>query len=297
MKGSAFNMAGEDFKNQQQAIAWANLKESQKRNRVLYAQVIGIETKTVNGNKEEVLKLDYEGFEGYLPKNLIDKYEFKGLQSFVGSMLEFVVNYTDLEAHIFGADRVKALEVLASRFWRDAKKGNTYEAFVRGVDPFNVYLLVEGVPAKMYRDEFSYTFFENLQEVVNIGDILEVQVTEIEKPSKENKEGKLSVSKKALETDPWDYIHHYKEKGTYLGLIQKMHMDHGLFIDLPHGIRVRTNFPPNTDHRLLAEGEQVNLKIQSIDTNKREIKGIVITTKQSAYKAKRTRTRSTYHGR
>ncbi|MCA1064500.1 30S ribosomal protein S1 (plasmid) [Rossellomorea sp. AcN35-11] len=291
-------MAGnEEFKTQKQAIAWADLKESKQRNRVLYAQVIGIETKEIGNNREEVLKLDYEGFEGYLPKTLIDDYEFKGLQSFVGSMLEFVVNYVDMEAHIFGADRTKALEVLASKFWRNAKEGKSYEAFVRGVDPYNVYVLVEGVPAKMYRDDFSYTFFENLQEVVSIGDILEVQLTEIEKPSDSNKEGRISVSKKALETDPWDFISHYKEKGTYLGLIQKVHMDHGLFIDLPHGIRVRTNFPPNTDHRLLQEGEKVNLKIQSIDTNKREIKGIVITPRQGAYQAKRTRTRGIYNGR
>lgn len=290
-------MAGnEEFKTQKQAVDWADIKESKQRGRVLYAQVIGIENIEKGNIKEECLKLDYEGFEGYLPKTLIDKYEFKGLQSFVGSMLEIVVNYVDLETHIFGADRIKALEVLSSRFWRTAKKGEKYEAFVRGVDPYNVYLLVEGVPAKMYRDEFSYTFFDNLQEVVNIGDVLEVQLTEIEKSSGD-KEGKIEVSKKALEIDPWDYINHYKEKGTYLGIIKKVHMDHGLFIDLHHGIRVRTNFPPNTDHSLLQEGEQVNLKIQSIDTNKREIKGIVITPKQSAYKSKRNRTRGTYNGR
>lgn len=281
-------MTGSEFKTQKQAIAWADLKESHQRGRVLYAQVIGIETKDVGKEREEVLKLDYEGFEGYLPKHLIDNYEFKGLQSFVGSVVEFVVNHIDLEAHIFGADRVKALEILANRFWRTAKVGDVYDAFVRGVDPFNVYLLVDGVPSKMYRDEFSYTFYEDLRTVVSIGDRINVKVMEI-KPPTEDSEGQVLVSKKALEQDPWDFIDHYKVKGTYLGIIQNVHMDHGLFIDLPHGIRVRTNFPPNTDHRLLAVGEQVNVKIQSIDREKREIKGIVITPRQSVFKSQQNR--------
>lgn len=280
---------------QEAAMAFADIKDSYKTGRVLYAQAIGIEYLGQGNMRKECLKLDYKGVYGYLPKELIDNYEFKGLQSFIGKVFEFVVNHVDLDNHIFGADRIQALERLAERFWVTAKEGQQVEAFVRGIDPYNVYLLVEGVPVKLHRDDFSYTFYEDLREVVEIGDPLDVVITSVVKPEvvdDEKIEGRIEVSRKNLEVDPWDYIDEYKEKSTYLGVIKRVHMDHGLFVDLlPRNIRVRANFPPNTNQALLKEGQQVNVKIQQINVEKRSIKVIIITPRQNILKQKTQTTR------
>ncbi len=292
----------------QEAVAWADIKNSKNRGQVLYGTAIGIEIIEQGGNREECLKLNYNGIYGYLPKRLIDTYTFKGLQNFVGKVFEFVVIHVDLEHQIFAADRIQAIEKLSEKFWREAKIGESFEAFVRGVDPFNVYLLVEGVPAKMHRNEFSYTFHEDLTEEVSIGDIIDVKLMDIIDEEKaeenvdeeelsfveneeENKHSKtILVSKKALETNPWKYINEYKEKSTYLGVIRKVHIDHGLFIDLqPRNISIRCNFPPNTDQSLLRVGEQVNVKLQVIDIQNERIQGIVITPRQAVINRKKAK--------
>lgn len=280
----------------QKATAWADIKNSHRTGDVLYAQAIGIEYVPVAGKKEECLKLNYNGIYGYLPITFIDDYEFKGLQNFVGKVFEFCVVHVDLDSQIFAANRVKALEQLAKRFWKRAKVGETYNAFVRGVDKFHVFLLVDGVPTRMHRNEFSYTFFEDLREEVFIGESFDVEILEVvkpqpdlviegEEPTEEEKKkltGFLSVSKKTLETDPMIYINEYQEKATYLGTITKVHLDYGLFIRLePRGIIARTGFPPGTDHSLLKEGQTVNFKIQEIIPTERRVKGIIITPQQS----------------
>ncbi|MCP1161420.1 MULTISPECIES: hypothetical protein [Bacillus] len=283
----------------EKAAAWADIKSSQRSGNVLTAQAIGIEY--FESAKQECLKLNYNGIYGYLPKAFIDEYDFKGIQNFVGKYFEFVAHTVDMENQIFIANRIEALKTLSKRFWRQAKLGDTYAAFVRGVDQFNVYLLVNGVPTKLHRSDYSYTFYDDLREEVFIGDTIEVKITELIKPDaaaaaddvqaeeNPNPEGSLLVSKKALEVDPMIFLNEYQEKATYLGTITKVHLDHGLFIRLePRGIMVRSGFPPGGNSSRLKEGEQVNFKIQEINAKERRVKGIVITPNQG-FRAKTTR--------
>lgn len=276
-------------------IAWAEVKDSHKTRKVLYAQAIGIEIIPVNGNPQECLKLNYDGIYGYLPKKLIDDYDFKGIHHFLGKVFEFVVEHVDLESHLFVANRIQALEILAKKFWKAAKEGQVYNAFVRGVGPYNLYLIVDGVETTLYRDEFSHSFIEDLREEIEIGDVIDVKITKLVKAGQNYKKktqngeidamagekGYLEVSHRILQEDPWKNITHYKEKATYLGTIRKVHHDHGLFIDLEPGLTVRTNFPPNSNGVMFKKGEQISIKVISIDVKNRKIKALVFTPKQS----------------
>ncbi|WP_066298094.1 hypothetical protein [Bacillus sp. FJAT-29937] len=300
----------------ERAAAWADIKNSHRTQSVLKAQVIGIEIFEAGEVKEECLKLNYRGIYGFLPKSFIDNYEFKGLQNFVGKTFDFVVSYVDLDNQTFAANRIKALEISAKRFWNRAKEGDVYPAFVRGVDRFNVYLLVNGVPTKMFRNEFSYEFHEDLREVVFIGETIDVKLLEIVKPQAltedtnkpteelteeieaeneaENKkriEGYISVSSRALETDPMIYLNEYKEKSTYLGYITKISIDTGsLFVKLePRGIQTRTGIPPSTNLNRLKVGDMVNFKIQEIIAHERRVKGIIIDPRQNSRRQENSR--------
>ncbi|USK62311.1 30S ribosomal protein S1 [Peribacillus asahii] len=282
----------------ERASAWAEIRESKKKETVLTAQAIGIEYFQLGTLREECLKLDYKGVYGYLPKSFIDNYDFKGIQSFIGKYFEFVVSYVDSEGEIFAANRIKALEVLGERFWKNGKVNQTIPAFVRGVDRFNAYLLVNGVPVVMHRNDFSHTFHDDLRQILFIGDVINVKVTSIQKPNPDYEiagetpteeeaqiiKGHVTVSAKALEVDPLTYISEYQEKSTYLGVIEKVHLEYGIFVRLlPRNIVALAGFPPGTNKELLREGQQVNFKIQYIDKEKRHVKGLIITPKQGAY--------------
>ncbi|MED4779467.1 S1 RNA-binding domain-containing protein [Brevibacillus choshinensis] len=273
------------------ALAWADIKDSKKTGRVLFARAIGIETIENGKVREECLKLEYGGeVYGFLPKTYIDNYQFKSLQFFLGKTFEFVVDDVYLETQQFLANRIKALHSLSVRFWKNAKENQRVEAFVRGVDPYKIYLLVDGIEAVMPREEYSYSFIEDLREEVEIGDTLPVKITKIVRPGdtyqKRNEKGDMvdtvaengivEVSSRLLERDPWTDIIHFKKGSHYVGTINKIHPEHGLFIQLKPGLIVRTNFPPRIGGERLKKGQEVNIKLTDIDVKARKIKALVV---------------------
>jgi len=264
----------EDVSTEQ--LAWADLKESLRVKKVLYAKAVGLETLQVGEKKEDVLKLNYNGVYGYLPKSKIDNYDFKGLHHFLSKEFEFVVEEIDVESQWFLADRIKALEVSAKRFWRVGKEGMVVAAFIRGIDMANLYLLVEGIPTILNKKEVSYSYIEDLREEFEIGDTIEVKVLKIEPPTDDNEQGVLEVSAKVLQKDPWHQIAHYKEGCSYSGKITKVHPQHGIFLELVPGLTVRTNFPANAKPDQLRKDKEITVKLLEINHQQRRIKAIPI---------------------
>lgn len=298
-----------EFEISRQARAWADIKEAFKSKKVLVATAIGIEEiEFQKGAKpKECLKLSYDGIFGYLPKDFIDNYTFKGLTFFIGKQFEFTVEHIDLDTQIFLANRIEALKSLSQRFFNKATENDIYNAFVRGVDPFNLYLLIDGIPATLHRTQFSHTYIEDLREEVEIGDRIQVLLKKIVKPNqsyklKENgkervagETGYLEVSAKELKHDPWTQIISFKEKAMYLGKIIRIHPDYGIFVELAEapGLTIRCNFPPNCPDTLKI-GEAVNVKITKIDHQERKITALIILLKRAVGKNNTSFRRSSF---
>ncbi|MER2005879.1 MAG: S1 RNA-binding domain-containing protein [Psychrobacillus sp.] len=259
------------------AQAWADIKEAyrqREKKHVFTAKAIGIEKLELNGHKQEVLKLYYNGVYGYIPKSLMDDYDFRSLQSFVGAEFDFVVTQLIEEAgeRLFLGNRKLALEYQAEKFWRNAKEAQRFEAFVSGVDRFNVYVLIQGVRTRLSREDYSHVYEPDLQNVVFIGDTIEVAITELDKENK-----KVEVSRKVLEEDPMSYLREYKVKGSYQGTIINIDIDNGIFVRLePRGLIARAGFPPGMKSSILEVGTQVNFKVTNILEKKGHIHGIII---------------------
>lgn len=265
-----------DYK-MQLAHAEAQIREAkrQRKNNFLFtARAVGIETLTHGELKVEALKVYHDGVYGYIPKNLMDDYEFRSLQSFVRGEYTFFVDevFEENGELIFLANRKDAMAYQAKNFWKYAKVGQRYNAFVSGVDRFNVWLLIEGVRVQMSREEYSYKYQKDMQLEVFIGDELEVQIVEINV-----EEQTVQVSRKVLEADPRMYLKDYKKGSTYACTIENVDFELGIFVTLePKGIVAKSGFPPSKNGRLLAAGDKVNFKVTWIDERKGLVGGIII---------------------
>ncbi|MEK4487987.1 S1 RNA-binding domain-containing protein [Psychrobacillus sp. FSL H8-0484] len=263
----------------QVAQTWADLRQANNKKAkkfILKANVVGLEDLSLGTKKEQALKMYYEGIYGYIPISKVDDYEFKSLQMFVGTQLDFIVEgvFEDKEGEgkFFLGNRKEALEILAESFWRTADVGQEYEAFVSGVDKYGVYLVIEGVRTRMEREDYSYTFVKDLQEEVFIGDTLDVRITKVDKEAK-----RIEVSRKVLEQDPKEFLKEYKLGGFYAGTIINIDVDAGIFVRLePRNITGRSNIPAGLGKRLLKEGEQVNFKVTDINQVNGRVNGLVI---------------------
>lgn len=272
------------------ASAWADIKEAyrqREKKHIFSAKAIGIEKMELGGHRQEVLKLYYNGIYGYIPKSLMDDYDFRSLQSFIGAEFDFVVTQLIEEAgeRLFLGNRKLALEYQAEKFWRNAKEAQRYEAFVSGVDRYNVYLLIQGVRTRLSREDFSHEYQADLQNVAFIGDTLEVSIIEIDRENK-----KLEVSRKVLEVNPMSYLKEYKVKGSYQGTIVNMDIDNGIFVRLePRGLVGRAGFPPGMKSSMLEIGKQVNFKVTNVLEHKGHIHGIIIIPRSAQLNRAKTR--------
>lgn len=266
----------------QVAQTWADLRQANNKKSkkfILKANVVGLEDLELGPKKEQALKMYYNGIYGYIPISKVDDYEFKSLQMFVGSELEFIVEGVfetkGSEERFFLGNRKEALEIMAESFWKTADVGQEYEAFVSGVDKYGIYLVIDGVRTRMEREDYSHIFVKDMQEVVFIGDTMDVRITKINPETK-----RIEVSRKVLEQDPKEYLKEYKLGGFYAATIVNIDIDAGIFVSLaPRNITARSNMPAGLGRRLLQEGELVNFKITDINTVNGRVNGLVIVPK------------------
>lgn len=275
--------------NTPKAEIWRDLRNSRSRTRVLFAEVVGLEDLSLAGQSMKCLKLDYKGVYGYMPSNKIDNYDFKNLQHLMGSTFEFVVDEVitprqqdeaesqdEVEVEYFLANRIKALEVMSELFWKKVEIDQRYTAFIKGIDGYRLYLLVEGVEIILNRDDVDYNLYDDLRTVYEIGQTIDVKVMQVEKPTEDKPKGYVSVSAKVLMEDPWRFIKDFKEGGTYLGNLQRIHPEFGMFVELKPGLTVKCNVPAGASRRPFKRGDKINVKIRHIDHVKHQILGTAI---------------------
>lgn len=280
----------EEFEVTPKMRAWADLKEAQRTGQIMSGRTIGIEMKSLAGSKEEVLKIDFNGVYGYLPKSRVDNYSLRGIQHYLDRELEFVVDEVIIDkaatVGIFVANRAKALEKKAERFWKEAQEGHVFEAFIRGVDQYTLFLLVEGISCEINRSDVGYVFYEDLTEAFEIGETIPVKITGITRPSKGQK-GKITIDSRTLQEDPWNNIVNYSLNGIYIGEVTRIHPEHGMFVELVDspGLVIRTNFPPNSGNHIFKKGETIRVRIAKIDAAGRRMKAVAFVPQ---YSKKRT---------
>lgn len=271
----------EDLK-EQRMYAEAQLKTARQFNRFINVKSVGVEPLELAGQTIECLKVYYEGVYGYVPKDKMDDYEFRSLFSFVDVDIQVTIENIISDEHntFFIANRKEALEKQANLFWSSAKKGQTYNSFVSGVDRTNVYLIINGVRLRMSKEEYSYTYYSDLREVVAIGESFEVKIVEIDSESK-----KLVVSRRVLEEDPKAFLDAYKKGGTYAAEVNNIDFEHGVFVSLkPHGITALAPLPALRMGQHIEPGDIVNFKVTRMDIDKGYIFGHIIPSKVSQMK-------------
>ena len=97
-------------------------------------------------------------------------------------------------------DKITAAKNYIISLTTEVEIGQVYEGVVTRVEGYGAF--VELLPNKiglMHVSEYSYGFVEDISEFVKVGDMMKVKVISLD-------DGKIAVSKKALETPPEGYV-------------------------------------------------------------------------------------------
>ena len=216
--------------------AWQELKEIKDTDQMVEAKVVGSNT----GG----LLLDVKGVQGFLPASQLSNENYPQsesgdrqmitdeLKKLVGQEIKVKIislnprtNKLIFSEREVGAENAKAL-------LEKYKEGDVVQGIISGVADFGAFVKFADQPeieGLIHISELSHNMLDNPKEVVSIGDMVQAKIVEI-------KEGRVSLSLRALQEDPWVKAgEKFKGGDKVKGNIYKLN-PFGAFVKLPHDL-------------------------------------------------------------
>jgi small subunit ribosomal protein S1 len=179
-------------------------------------------------------------------------------------------------------NRLILSERLAVREWRrqqkeqlldSLKEGDTYDGLISSIADFGAFVDLGGADGLIHLSELSWNRITHPNEVVQIGDKVQVQILSIDTERR-----RIGLSLRRLQPQPWDVVHQNYDVGQIVrGRITKL-VNFGAFARLERdGIEGLIHVSELTDKRInhpkevVTEGEEYDLRVIRIDTDKRRM--------------------------
>ncbi|MBI2038695.1 MAG: S1 RNA-binding domain-containing protein [Candidatus Niyogibacteria bacterium] len=217
-----------------QEIVWREAQElAEKRTPLL------IKVKEANKGG---LVLEWEGIQGFLPASQLRSVHYprveggdkekilEELKKLVGETLAVTIitaNQAE-EKLIFSEKEIQTDEV--KEVLAKYAVGDTIEGDITGVVDFGVFIkLEEGLEGLAHISELSWSLVEDPRTMFKVGDRAKAKIIAIEN-------GKISLSIKALEPDPWDKIKDKYKKGDIVeGVVIRINR-YGVLVSAEEGV-------------------------------------------------------------
>lgn len=217
-----------------QEIVWQETEELQRKHASLTLPII-------DANKGGLI-LEWKGIQGFLPASQLrlkhyprveggDKEKIlEELKKLVGTEIAVTIIANDPQEKklIFsekGTEADELKEIIAKY-----KVGDIVSCEVTGVVDFGIFVKIEdGLEGLVHISEMDWSLIENPSDFFKIDDKVAAQIIEI-------KDGKISLSVKALKQNPWTAIQEKYKKGDIVkGVVIKFNK-HGALISVEEGV-------------------------------------------------------------
>ena len=169
---------------------------------------------------------------------------------------------------------VNAEERKANRekIWAEIEEGKKYQGVVKSLTSYGAFVDIGGVDGMVHVSELSWNRIKNPAEVVKVGDEIEVFVISFDPEKK-----KISLGYKTAEMNPWNqFMTNYQVGDVVDAKIAKL-MTFGAFAEIIPGVDGLIHISQIADKRIgkpedvLAEGQEVQVKITDIDAENKRI--------------------------
>jgi len=217
----------------------------------------------------------------FCPVSQIDARFVEDPEEYVGKTLEFLVTKLEQRGRNIVVSRRTLLErdaaESAASFVEETKVGDEVEGTVSRLAGFGAFVeIMPGLDGLVHISQISHGRIGHPEEAVSVGQKIRAKITKMDHDDKGRL--KISLSMKELAQDPWDTISStFAEGDRVTGKVVRL-ADFGAFVEIAPGIdglvhvsemsyTQRVNKPAD----FVSEGQQVAVKIKSIDPEKRRI--------------------------
>ena len=257
------------LKEARQAIIWKEADEAIK-NKSLFPVIV----KAANKGG---LMVEWQGIEGFLPASQLsaDNYPrvedgdkdqiLKELKNLVGKTLSLcIISSNPKEGKLIFSEKGGDTEV-KSEIIGKYNVGDEVEGTITGAVDFGLFVKIEnGLEGLVHISEIDWSLVEDPKKLYDIGATVRAKVIEI-------KNGKISLSIKALKPNPWQIASDKYKKGTEVNGVVIKFNKHGAIVAVEEGISGLAHISDFESEEKLREvlelGRGYKFKIKIFDKN------------------------------
>lgn len=251
---------------------WQQLKEH-------LAEGTAVTTRIIEHNRGGLV-VDYQGIRGFVPFSHLAQMpgadREAGLAARVNQQAEFhVLELDQSQNRLVLSERViwqKRQAEARDRFLADLEAGTVLAGKVSSIRDFGAFVDLGEMEGLIPISELSWRMIKSPDEVVNVGDGVEVYVLQVDRSRR-----RLTLSLKRTQPEPWETVHERYQvglitEGTVTNLAQ-----FGAFVMLEEGIEGLIHISELSSRRVnhpkecVYQGQKVRVMIVSIDTGNRRI--------------------------
>ncbi|MCU0710120.1 MAG: S1 RNA-binding domain-containing protein [Pirellula sp.] len=228
---------------------------------------------------------------GFIPISQLSEFRIESAADFVGQRLLCVIT----EANPRRGNLVLSHRAVLEREKEQKRQerlasleiGQHCEGIVRKVMDFGAFVDIGGLDGLIHISQLSWDKIKHPSEVVKEGDKVQVRIEKFDP-----KTGKISLSYRTLQDDPWNDVEaRFPTGATVRGTVSRL-ANFGAFVKLATGIEGLIHISElahrriNNVSQVLQEGQEVEVKILTVDRNAQRI-GLSLKATQSAPESSR----------
>ena len=209
----------------------------------------------------------------FIPASQLSERFVKDISQFVGQSMDVII--TSFEKGPKGHNRiigsrkvilVAEREKLDATFWTDIYPGKVCTGTVKSLTPFGAFVDLGGYDGLIHLSELSWKKIRHPQEVLSVGEEVEVTVLECDQAKK-----RISLGYRKAEDNPWYDAENLYQVGDILEVTVVRFVSFGVFVNIATGVDGLVHISQISNQRIssaadcLKIGQKVMAKI--IDTN------------------------------
>ncbi len=231
---------------------------------------------TVRTEVKGGLRVDLGGLSAFLPRSEINITPSTS-SDLMGQRIDVVVLTANRKPENIVVSRKRPLEAVRDKkrlaFFASAGVGDKITGKIKRLTDFGAFVDVGGVDALLHVSDIAWRRLKHPSEALQTGQQVTAEIIKLNESS-----GKVSLSMRALQPDPWEKVTEKYQAGMRLtGTVRKL-LDYGAMVEVEPGVEgmihrsemswTRQDINPSN---VLAEGDVVDVEVLSVDAEKRRV--------------------------
>ena len=249
--------------------SWLNLEESLKTGSIVKGYITG----KVRGG----MTVDVAGVRAFLPGSLVDSKQLESFDHLEKTFQDFKVIKLDKDKSNVVLSRKAVQEDINSeereKLFATIEEGSTIEGTVKNLTDYGAFIDLGGIDGLLHITDITWKRINHPSEVLNIGDQLNLKVTNFDK-----EKSRISLGLKQMSSDPWETIETlYPVNSVHKARVSTL-TDYGFFAELDKDTEglvhvseidwTNKNIHPS---KVVSPGDEIDVMVLELDLEKRRI--------------------------